>query len=110
MTEVGKTNFHNIISTLTRDQKVDYKNGDPFINCIFRQFDTDGSGDFNDTEWENYQAYLQKTAARKANLLSSNVVTHYEKKVQKISDELEKCEKEFEKIFEIDYFNMLLEF
>ena len=110
MTEVDKTNFHNIISTLTRDQKVDYKNGDPFINCIFRQFDTDGSGDFNDAEWDNYQAYLQKVSAREANLLSTNVVTHYEKKVQKISDELEKVEKEFEKISEIDYFNMLLEF
>lgn len=110
MTEVDKTNFYNIISTLTRDQKVDYKNGDPFINCVFRQFDTDGSGDFNDAEWDNYQAYLQKVAAREDNLLSTNVVTHYEKKVQDINEKLEQVEKEFEKILEIDYFNMLLEF
>ena len=39
----------------TRDTKVDYKSGDTTINTVFKIWDTDGSGDFNDEEWARYQ-------------------------------------------------------
>ena len=62
MTEITATNWRDI--KFTRDTVVNYKDGNAVINCIFRQYDTDENGNFNDVEWANYQTVLLEKEAR----------------------------------------------
>lgn len=112
MNEIQTTDFRKIV--FKRDTKVDYKNGNPIINCIFRQFDTDGNASFSDEEWNNYQAHLKKLEQRKSEIaklkINDKAVNYYEKKLIKTAKEFEKLQTEFEQLVKTNYFENLLEF
>ena len=58
MTQIQAANLQEI--KFTRDTKVDYGDGNVKINTIFRQYDKDMSGDFNDEEWAIYEQALKE--------------------------------------------------
>ena len=49
---INDINIYDI--KFTRDYVADYKNGNPIINSIFRQYDTDLNGRFDNKEWDKY--------------------------------------------------------
>lgn len=83
-----------------RDQKVDYEKGNSFINTVFKKFDTNMSGDFDDTEWANYQKALQEKESRLKEVenINNGVVGHYNKKARKIAQQIESAYEEYKKI------------
>ncbi len=111
MTEI--TGISNI--KFTRDTKVDYQKGNLLINILFRKFDTDGSGDFNDIEWDNYEKHLQKLEERKAKVeelkINDKVVNHYDKNILQIQKKIDDIKRQFEENenFSAD-FDRLIEF
>lgn len=108
MTEI-KTDY---IIYFKRDDKVDYEKGNTFINTIFKKYDTNMSGDFDDTEWANYQKDLGKHHARLESAININngVVAHYDKKISKIAQKIENLYKKYSKYTKSDAFDKLLEF
>ncbi len=110
---INKTeNIKNV--QFVRDTKVDYKNGDPLINCIFKQFDKDLSGDFNDEEYDLYQKHLNKMSNRRLEIENikskSSVVDYYDKQILNLSKKSDKLEREFETVIAGKEFEKLLEF
>ena len=89
MTQIQATNLQEI--KFTRDTKVDYGKGNVVINTIFKQFDKDLTGDFNNEEWTAYEQALKKIEARKQELqdINTGVKQHYSKKLEKLSKELD---------------------
>lgn len=112
MSEVNSINLKDI--KFTRDVKIDYQNGNPIINSVFRQFDKDISGDFNDEEYDAYMKYLEKIESRDKEIESLKVnkktVSHYDKEVLKIKKKCDALKKEFSAVIEADAFNKLIEF
>ena len=100
--------FHEI--KFNRDTKIDYKNGNPLEISLFKQFDTDLSGDFDDTEWGLYQAYLEKSQSRQAALADTSTANHYEKKLNKIDKQLRNLDAEYANAVKTDYFTLMQEF
>ena len=98
MTQIQAVNLQEI--KFTRDTKVDYGKGNVVINTIFKQYDKDLSGDFNNEEWTVYEQALKKNEARKQEVqdINTGVKQHYSKKLEKLSKELEKLEKEYLKL------------
>ena len=98
MTQIQAANLQEI--KFTRDTKVDYDKGNVVINTIFKQYDKDLSGDFNNEEWTVYEQALKKNEARKQEVqdIKTGVKQHYSKKLEKLSKELEKLEKEYSKL------------
>ena len=96
MTEI-KTDY---IIYFKRDQKVDYEKGNSFINTVFQKFDTNMSGDFDDTEWANYQKALQEKESRlkEVDNINNGVVGHYNKKAREIAQQIESAYEEYKKI------------
>lgn len=109
MTQVQPSNYHEI--KFTRDTKVDYSKGNVVINTIFKQYDKDLSGDFNNEEWTVYEQTLKKNEARKQEVqdINTGVKQHYSKKLEKLSKEFEKLEKEYLKL-DFSAFEKLLAF
>lgn len=112
MSEVNSINLKDI--KFTRYVKIDYQNGNPIINSVFRQFDKDISGDFNDEEYDAYMKYLEKIESRDKEIESLKVnektVSHYDKEVLKIKKKCDALKKEFSAVIEADAFNKLIEF
>ena len=112
MSEVNSINLKDI--KFTRDVKIDYQNGNPISNSVFRQFDKDISGDFNDEEYDAYMKYLEKIESRDKEIESLKVnkktVSHYDKEVLKIKKKCDALKKEFSAVIEADAFNKLIEF
>ncbi len=96
MTEI-KTDY---IIYFKRDDKVDYEKGNTFINTVFKKYDTNMSGDFDDTEWANYQKVLQEKESRLKEVenINNGVVGHYNKKARKIAQQIESAYEEYKKI------------
>lgn len=95
-----------------RDTKVDYENGDAVVNSVFRLYDIDHSGDFNDSEWFNYLTIQQHIENRRENLCSeemSNAQKYYRKQADKMLAELEKIEREYPRL-SMEHFELLHEF
>lgn len=98
MTQIQAANLQEI--KFTRDTKVDYGDGNVKINTIFRQYDKDMSGDFNDEEWAIYEQALKEKDTRKKIVrdINNNTIQHYSKKLEKLSKEFQKLEKEYSKL------------
>lgn len=98
MTQIQASDLQEI--KFTRDTKVDYGKGNVVINTIFKQYDKDLSGDFNNEEWTAYEQALKKNEARKQEIqdINTGVKQHYSKKLEKLSKEFEKLEKEYSKL------------
>lgn len=98
----------------SRDTKVDYEKGDPFINCIFKQYDKDLSGDFNDEEYDLYQKYLEKMANRKKEInnikINNKALQHYDKQILKTEKQKSELSKELESLHAQETFQKLIEF
>ncbi len=98
----------------SRDTKVDYKKGDPFINCIFKQYDKDLSGDFNDEEYDLYKKHLEKMANREKEIqnikINNKTVEHYDKQILRADKKFEELGKEMESLHTSEIFEKLLEF
>lgn len=109
MPEIKPTNYRDI--KFTRDTKVDYAKGNAIINSVFKQYDKDLSGDFNDEEWAEYENSLKVAEKRKEEIKNINdgVVKHYDSKLQNIIKKYEKLEAEFDKI-DFSAWNELLAF
>ena len=85
MDEIKPIDFRNI--KFQRDTKVDYENGDAVINSVFRLYDTDHSGDFDDNEWNNYLTIHQHIEKRRELINDSemsDIPKYYNKKANKI--------------------------
>ena len=98
MTQIQAANLQEI--KFTRDTKVDYGDGNVKISTIFRQYDKDMSGDFNDEEWAIYEQILKEKDTRKKIVrdINNNTIQHYSKKLEKLSKEFQKLEKEYSKL------------
>lgn len=113
MTTIETASFRNI--KFTRDTVVDYQTGNPLINCIFKQFDTNGDAKFDDEEWANYQKYEEKVKEHrekieKFKLENNNIISHYQKKLAKIQAKQKKLYKKLESLTNPDYFEELIKF
>lgn len=84
MAEINATNYHDI--KFTRDTKVDYQKGDAVINTVFKKFDTNLDGEFNDVEWVTYcehlteQSKIQKLVAN----VNNNTTKYYDAQLAKL--------------------------
>lgn len=113
MAEIEVTNFREI--KFTRDTKVDYKSGNPIINCIFRQFDANGDEKFDDEEWANYQKYEEKIKERQQKLEefernNNKVILHYERKLDKIHKKTKELDDKLKKIITPNWWEELIKF
>lgn len=112
MTNFEIVNYRNI--EFTRDTKIDYKAGNPIINTIFQQFDTDMSGDFDDTEWSNYQKHLENKRKQNENIeqlqTSNYTISHYKKQLNKITKQYDALSEKINKAMVPNYFDELLKF
>ena len=110
MTEsISKTNYFDI--KFTRDTKVDYQKGNAVINTIFKKFDKDLSGDFNNEEWANYSNYLlEQTQIRKLVSKCNNSTTqYYDGKIRTLVEQYDAIN-ETAKDIDFTAFDKLLEF
>ncbi|MCQ2743852.1 MAG: hypothetical protein MJ230_03530 [bacterium] len=109
MIQVNTSDYHEI--KFTRDTKVDYKNGDIITNTIFKKYDKDLSGDFNDEEWAMYEQTLKKEETRKQEVkdINTNVSQHYSKKIEKTAKDIEKLHKMYSDL-DVSAWDRLLEF
>lgn len=82
MTEIQMKNYHDI--KFTRDTKIDYKKDDIVTSTIFGLYDTDKSGDFNDTEWALYKKSTQNLDKGPAES-DEKTANYYEKKLINMS-------------------------
>lgn len=113
MTKPEITNFREI--KFTRNTKVDYQAGNPLINCIFRQFDTNGDEKFNDEEWANYQKYEEKVKERQQKLEkieqnNNKVISYYKKKLDKIQKKTNELDDKLKKLTTLNPWDELIKF
>lgn len=79
---INNIDIYNI--KFTRDYVADYKNGNPIINSIFRQYDTDLNGRFNNKEWDKYIKDTLSIEERKndmKNMTDSNASKYYKEQL-----------------------------
>lgn len=95
MTEVQIRNYHDI--KFTRDTKIDSQKDDIVTRTIFAQYDTDKSGDFNDTEWAFYER-ITRNIDREPTVFNENIVNYYEKKFIKLSRQFDTLTRNWDKL------------
>jgi hypothetical protein len=95
MTEVQIRNYHDI--KFTRDTKIDYQKDDIVTRTIFAQYDTDKSGDFNDTEWAFYER-ITRNIDREPTVFNENIVNYYERKLMKLSRQFDTLTQNWDKL------------
>ena len=101
---MANVNMSNLFEpTFTRDTKVDYKNGNAIINSVFKKYDKDLSGDFNDEEWATYQKDME--SHDKYNI----IVQHYEVKLKAVREKSDEISKQWAQL-DSSTWDKLLEF
>lgn len=109
MTEISATNYRDI--KFTRDTKVDYNKGDAVVNTIFKKFDTNMDGEFNNEEWVKYNEYLfrQSQISKYITDVSNNTTRYYSSKVETLVAQYEDIDSRAKNV-DWTIFEKLLEF
>ena len=94
---IDNIDIYNI--KFTRDYVADYKNGNPIINSIFRQYDTDLNGRFDNKEWDKYIKDTLSIEERKndiKNMTESNASKYYKEQLLETLQKYEDLINEYE--------------
>lgn len=97
MTEIKTIPYRDI--KFTRDTKITEKT--PIeVKTIFKKYDINGDGSFDDAEWSAYEKVLERQIAREKVVTNpeESVVKHYSNKIKKISKKYEKINQKWDKI------------
>ena len=107
---INNIDIYNI--KFTRDYVADYKNGNPIINSIFRQYDTDLNGRFDNKEWDKYIKDTLSIEERKndiKNMTESNASKYYKEQLLETLQKYEDLINEYEDL-NLNIFDELREF
>lgn len=111
---MSTSEIRNILHTkFTRTTKIDYKTENRAVCIWFGQWDTDKSGDFNDTEWEKYQDDVRKAEKRQAELkrvsINKDLLSTYDEMLISIDEQCNALAEKF-KAIDNSSWEKLLEF